>query len=62
MNCSLRAPLSMEFPREKYCNGLQHFSSRGSSQPRDQNNASCIAGRFSTTQPPGNPKEESTIS
>ena len=30
-------------------------SSRGSSQPRDQNHVSCIAGRFFTTGPPGKP-------
>ena len=27
--------------------------SRGSSQPRDRNHVSCIAGRFFTTEPPG---------
>ena len=30
-------------------------SSRGSSQPRDQNCVSCIAGRFFTTEPLGQP-------
>ena len=28
--------------------------SRGSSQPRDRTHVSCIAGRFFTTEPPGN--------
>ena len=28
-------------------------SSRGTSQPRDQTHISCIAGRFLTTEPPG---------
>ena len=27
--------------------------SRGSSQPRDQNHVSCLAGRFFATEPPG---------
>ena len=31
------------------------FSSRGSSQPRDQTHISCIAGGFFTTEPPGKP-------
>ena len=30
--------------------------SRGSSWPRDQTHISCLAGRFSTMEPPGNPK------
>ena len=30
--------------------------SRGSSQPRDQTQVSCIAGEFSTAEPPGKPK------
>ena len=30
-------------------------SSRGSSQPRDQTQVSCIASRFFTTEPPGKP-------
>ena len=29
--------------------------SRGSSQPRDQTQVSCTAGRFFTTEPPGKP-------
>ena len=31
-------------------------SSRGSSQPKDQTQVSCIAGRFFTTEPPGKPR------
>ena len=30
--------------------------SRESSQPRDQTQVSCIAGRFFTAEPPGKPK------
>ena len=32
-------------------------SSRGSSQPRDQTQLSCIAGRFFSFKPPGKPME-----
>jgi len=32
------------------------FSSRESSQPRDQNRVSCITGGFFTTEPLGKPK------
>ena len=32
-------------------------SSTGSSQPRDQTQVSCLAGRFFTTEPPGKPHE-----
>ena len=32
------------------------FSSRGSSQPKDQTQVSCIAGRVFTTEPPGKPR------
>ena len=31
-------------------------SSRGSSRPRDRTRLSCTAGRFFTTEPPGNPQ------
>ena len=35
------------------------LSSRGSSRPRDQTQAFCIAGRFFTTEPPGKPHNSS---
>ena len=35
--------------------GVAISSSRGSSQPRDWNLVSCIAGRFLTAEPPGKP-------
>ena len=42
---------SVEFFRPEYWSGypLQYFFSRGSSQPRDRTQASCIAGRFFTS-------------
>ena len=36
-----QAPLSMGFPRQEYWSGLYSFS-RGSSQPRNQTQVSCI--------------------
>ena len=42
-----QASLSMEFPRQEYWSGLPFRSSRGSSQPRDQTQLSCTAGRHS---------------
>ena len=45
-----QAPLSMGFARWEYWRGLPFPSpaTQGSSQPRDQNWVSCIAGRFFT--------------
>ena len=40
-----QAPLSMGFSRQEYWSGLPFLFSRGSSQPRDQTQVSCIAGR-----------------
>ena len=45
-----------DFPRQEYWSGwiaIPFF--RGSSQPRDRSQVSHIAGRFFTTEPPGNP-------
>ena len=42
-----QALLSMEFSKWEYWSGLLSFS-RGSSQPRDQTQVFCIAGRFFT--------------
>ena len=38
-----QAPLSMGFSRQQYWSELPIFSSRGSSQPRDQTHISCIS-------------------
>ena len=43
-----QAPLSMEFSRQAYCSGLPFPSPGGSSQPRDQTQVSCIAGKHFT--------------
>ena len=38
-----QAPLSMRFPREKYCSELSLPAPGGSSQPGDQTQVSCIS-------------------
>ena len=43
-----QAPLSMECSRQEYWSGLPCPLLRGSPQPRNQTQVSCIAGRFFT--------------
>ena len=43
-----QAPMSMRILQEKILEWVAMPSSRGSSQPRDQTQVSCIAGRFFT--------------
>ena len=43
-----QAPLSMRFSRQEHWKGLPLLPQEGSSQPRDQTQVSCIAGRFFT--------------
>ena len=43
-----QAPQSMEFSRQEFWSGLPFSSPRGSSQSRDRNRVSCIAGRHFT--------------
>ena len=51
------ATQSMEFSRPEHWSEWVAFPfSRGSSQPRDGTQVSCIAGRFFTTELPGKPK------
>ena len=50
-----QAPLSMGFSRQEYWSGLPFPSPGESSWPRDGTCVSCIAGGFSTTEPPGKP-------
>ena len=44
-----RYGLSMEFPKPEYCSGWVVPFSKGSSQPRDWTQVSCIAGVFFTS-------------
>ena len=57
-------PRTMKYNGEKANDYLKpNYSytsfSRGSSQPREQIQVSCIASVFFTTEPPGNPKRHS---
>ena len=52
-----QAPLCMGFFRQEYWSGLPSPSPGESSQPRDRTQASCIAGRFFSTEPPWKPQE-----
>ena len=45
-----QGPLSVGFSRQEYWGGLLFFSSRGSSQSRDQTCITCITGGFYTTE------------
>ena len=57
-----QAPLSMGLSRQEYWSGLPCPPPGGSSQPRDQTQVSCIAGRSFTTEPPGKPPAPSILS
>ena len=45
---ALQAPLSMEILQARILEWVAMPSSRGSSQPRDQTQVFCVAGRFFT--------------
>ena len=48
MDCNLLAPLSMGILQARIIEWVPRPSSRGSSQPKDQTQVSCIAGGFFT--------------
>ena len=54
-----QAPLSMGFPREKYCSGLPFpsmpFPSNPNPNPGIEIKSSTLTGRFLTAEPPGKP-------
>ena len=52
-----QAPLSLGILQARILEWVAMPSSRGSSQPRDGIQVSCIAGRFFTTEPAGKPQE-----
>ena len=55
MDCSPPGSSSMRVSRKEDWSGLPFFSTRGSSQPRDQIRicrGSCVAGGFTTNEPP----------
>ena len=52
-----KVPLSMGILQTRIPEWVSMPSSRGSSQPRDRTQVSCIEGRFFTIEPPGKSKE-----
>ena len=54
-----QAPLSMEFSRQEYWSGLSHSSPGDLPCPGIKPTSSALAGRFSTTAPPGKPRWKS---
>ena len=50
-----QAPLSMGFSRQEYWSGLLYPSPGDLPDPKDQAHVSCIAGRFFTSEPLGQP-------
>ena len=56
MDCSLPGSSACGILQARLLEWVAIFSSRESSQPRDQLYVSCIAGRFFTTEPPGKPQ------
>ena len=54
MDCVLPGPSVHGIPQARVLEWVAIPFSRGS--PRDRTSASCIAGRFFTTEPPGKPK------
>ena len=51
-----QAPLSMGIHQARILEWVAMLSYRGSSQPRDQTQVSCIAGGIFTFEPPRKPK------
>ena len=50
-----QVPVSMGFSRQEYWNGLQFPSPEDLPDPRIKPVSPALAGRFSTTEPPGSP-------
>ena len=55
VDCSPPGSSACSILRERILEWVATPSSRGSPQPRDRTQVSCIAGRFFTTEPPGKP-------
>ena len=56
MDCTLRAPLSMGFPRQEYWSGLPFPPQGDLPDPGIEPESPAPAGRFFTTEQPGKPK------
>ena len=55
-NCSLSGSSVHGISQARLLEWVATSFSRGSSLPRDQTHVSCLAGKFFTTEPLGNPK------
>ena len=53
-----QAPLSMGFPRQEYWSVLPFSSPGALSGPGIEPTVSCLAGRFFTNEPPGEPETD----
>ena len=53
-----QAPLSISFPRQEYWSGLPFPSPGDLSDPGIEPMSPTLAGRFFTTEPPGNAKAD----
>ena len=56
MDCTRQAPLSMGILQARILVWVAMLSPRGSSQPRDRTQVSCIEADSLPSEPPGNPK------
>ena len=56
MDCSSRGSSVHGIFQARILDWVAMIFSRGSSQPRNQTQISCIAGRFFTAEPPGKPQ------
>ena len=50
-----QGPLSMEFPKQEYCNGWPFPSPRDFPDPGTEPTFPALVGGFLTTEPPGKP-------
>ena len=57
----VQAPLSMGFLQARMLEWVVTPSSRGSSQPRDRTQVSCIAGGFFISELPGKPNTDTLL-
>ena len=55
MDCSLQAPLSLEFPRQEYRSGLPFPSPGNLPNPGIESASFSLTGRFFIAEPPGVP-------
>ena len=62
MVCNVPGSSGNEISQARILERVAISFSRGSSQPRDRNFVSCLAGRFYTTEPLGKPEVDRPVS